>query len=183
MWRGSAASQGGFAKVGILTWLTLLWVPLGGTAQIPKGYFYAVGGSVVVPQSAYTRWNGDFVQVGGGGEGRVTERFALGADVMVLLPVNNQYALTTGVLSFTPAYHFARSDAKSKLDPFVGGGLSGIIGRGGGAVALHYGGGANYWLNRRLGLRFEFRHHIWSPEGGETINVVGLRAGITFSLP
>ena len=166
----------------VLTWLTLLWVPLAGMAQIPKGYFYAVGGSVVVPQSAYTRWNGDFVQVGGGGEGRLSERFALGADVMVLLPVNNQYALTTGVLSFTPAYHFARSDTKSNLDPFVGGGLSALVGRGG-AVTIHYGGGTNYWLSRRLGLRFEFRHHIWSPEGGETINLVGFRAGITFSLP
>jgi hypothetical protein len=164
-----------------LTLLLVFSISLPAISQIPRSYFYVVGGPVVVPQSAYTRWNGDFVQVGGGGEGRLAERFALGADVMVLLPVTNEYALTTGVLSFTPAYHFARGNKKSKLDPFVGGGLSGLVSRGG-AVTIHYGGGANYWLNRHLGLRFEFRHHIWSPEGGENINLVGFRAGIVFNL-
>ena len=95
------------------------------------------------------------------GEGR----FALGGEIGVLKPVTNQYAVTRGLASVTPAFHFISRDSKRKFDPFEDGGLSLLVGRGG-AVAIHYGGGMNYWLRRRIGLRFEFRHHIWSIESG-----------------
>jgi hypothetical protein len=48
--------------------------------------------------------------------------------------------------------------------------------------AIHYGGGLNYWLRRRIGLRFEFRHHIWSPEAGEAVHLVGFRVGVVFGM-
>ncbi|MGO8737245.1 MAG: hypothetical protein ACLQVM_31145 [Terriglobia bacterium] len=79
----------------------------------------------------------------------------------------------------TPAIHFISRDSKRKFDPFVDGGFSLLVGSGV-AVAIHYGGGMNYWLRRRIGLRFEFRHHIWSVESGETVNMVGFRVGIVF---
>jgi hypothetical protein len=50
----------------------------------------------------------------------------------------------------------------------------------GAAGAVHYGGGLNYWVGRRIGLRFEFRHHLWSPEGGETVHLIGFRIGVAF---
>lgn len=148
-------------------------------AQMSSGYGYVFSGPVVVPKSAYTRWNGDFVHVGAGGEGRLTSRFALGGEIGVLKPVTNQYAITTGLGSVTPAFHFVSKDTKGRFDPFVEGGLSLLVGRGG-AIAFHYGGGVNYWLRRRIGLRFEFRDHVWSPESGETVHMVGFRVGIVF---
>jgi len=161
----------------ILELLILLLASGSAFAQMSSGYVYLFGGSVVVPKSAYTRWNGDFVHVGGGGETHLTDRFALGGEIGVLKPVTNQYAFTTGLASLTPAFHFVRRDSKCKFDPFVDGGLSLLAGRGG-AFAIHYGGGLNYWLRRRIGLRFEIRDHLWSPEAGEAVQIVDFRVGI-----
>lgn len=162
-----------------LAMLVMLLVSFPAAAQMSSGYGYAFGGPVVVPKSAFTRWNGDFVHVGGGWEGRLTGRFALGGEIGVLEPVTNNYAITSGLASVTPAFHFISKDSKRKFDPFVDGGLSLLVGRGG-AIAIHYGGGVNYWLRRRFGLRFEFRHHIFSPESGEAVHLVGFRVGIVF---
>lgn len=164
----------------ILGMLIMLFVSFPAAAQMSGNYVYAFGGPVVVPKSDYTRWNGDFVHVGGGGEGHITDRFALGGEIGVLKPVTNQYAITTGLASVTPAFHFISRDSKRKFDPFVDGGLSLLAGGGGGAVAIHYGGGVNYWVRRRLGVRIEFRHHIWSPESGEVVHLVAFRVGIVF---
>ena len=163
-----------------LAMLIMLLVSFPAAAQMSSGYVYAFGGPVVVPKSAFTRWNGDFVHVGGGGEGRLTDRFALGGEIGVLKPVTNQYAITTGLASVTPAFHFISRESKRKFDPFVDGGFSLLAGGGGGAVAIHFGGGVNYWVRRRFGLRFEFRHHIFSPESGEAVHLVGFRVGIVF---
>ena len=150
------------------------------SAQQSGSYVYAFGGPVVVPRSAFTRWDGTFIHAGGGGEARLANRFGLGGELGVLKPVTNQYAITTGLGSVTPAYHFIRRDSKRKFDPFVDGGVSLLVGGGGAAAAVHYGGGVNYWVGRRLGLRFEFRHHLWSPEAGEAIHLIGFRVGIAF---
>jgi len=158
--------------------LITLVISLPAAAQMSSGYVYAFAGPVVVPKSGYTRWNGDFVHVGGGGEGRLTGRFALGAEIGVLKPVTNQYAVTTGLVSATPAFHFISRDLKRKFDPFVDGGFSLLFGRGG-AIAIHYGGGVNYWVRRRFGLRIEFRHQIWGEEG-EAVDLVGFRVGPIF---
>jgi hypothetical protein len=163
----------------IVGMLFMLLASLPASAQISSGYVYLFGGPVVVPRSAYTRWNGDFVHVGGGGEGHLTDRFALGGEIGVLKPTTNQYAITTGLASITPAFHFIRKDSKRKFDPFVDGGLSLLAGRGAG-FAIHYGGGTNYWLRRRIGLRFEFRDHIWSVEAGEAVHLVDFRVGVVF---
>jgi len=144
-----------------------------------SSYVYVFSGPVVVPKSAYTRWNGDFVHVGGGGETRLTERLALGGEIGVLKPTTNQYAITSGLASVTPAFHFLSKSSRSRFDPFVDGGASLLFARGGG-IAIHYGGGMNYWVRRRFGLRLEFRDHIWSPESGEAVHLVGFRAGIVF---
>ena len=120
--------------------LAMLLAPFPAVAQSTGSYVYGFGGPVVVPKSAYTRWNGDFVHVGGGGEGRLTDRFALGGEVGVLKPVTNPYAITTGLASVTPAFHFISKHSKRKFDPFVDGGFSLLAGGGGGGrVAIHYG--------------------------------------------
>jgi len=157
----------------------MLLVSFPATAEVSSGYFYAFGGPVVVPKSAFTRWNGNFVHMGGGGEGRLTDRFALAGEIGVLKPITNQYAITIGLGSVTPTFHFISKHSKRKFDPFVDGGVSLLVGRGG-AMALHYGGGVNYWLRRRFGLRFEFRHHIFSPESGEAVHLASFRVGLLF---
>src|SRR5271157_5396439 len=161
----------------ILGLLIMLLVSFSAAGQAPGGYAYVAVGPVVVPQSAYTRWNGNFISVTGGGEGRLAGRFALGGDIGVLKPVTNHYAFATGVASISPAFHFVARYSERKVDPFVNGGFSLLFGRGGG-FAMHYGGGVNYWVRRRVGLRFEFRHYIWSPESGELVHLVGFRFGI-----
>jgi hypothetical protein len=162
-----------------LTTLAFLFTSVAAWGQQSGSYIYLFGGPVVVPRSAFTRWDGTFVHVGGGGEGRLTERVGLGGELGVLVPVTNQYAITTGLASVTPAFHFIPRESNRRIDPFVEGGLSLLFGRGG-AIAVHYGGGVNYWILRRAGLRLEFRHHIWSPEAGEAVHLVGFRVGITF---
>jgi hypothetical protein len=163
----------------ILGIVVLLACCIVASAQQSGSYVYMFAGPTVVPRSAFTRWDGTFIQAGGGGEGRLANRFGLGGELVVLKPVTNQYALTTGLASVTPAYHFMPRDSKSKFDPFVGGGGSLLAGGGGAAAAFHYGGGVNYWVGRRIGLRFEFRHHLWGDEG-ERIHLVGFRVGVTF---
>jgi hypothetical protein len=157
----------------------MLLVPLLASAQQSGSYVYAVTGPVVVPPSAFTRWDGTFIHVGGGGEARLANRFGLGGELGVLKPVTNQYAITSGLASVTPAYHFIARGSNRTIDPFVNGGFSVLFGSGAGA-AIHYGVGLNYWVGRRLGLRFEFRHHLWSPEAGEAIHLIGFRVGLAF---
>lgn len=163
----------------ILTALVFLCTSVAASAQPSGNYAYVFGGPVVVPRSAFTRWDGTFVHVGGGGEGRLTNRFGLGGEIGVLKPATNPEAITAGLASVTPAYHFISRDSDRKSDPFVDAGLSILFGRGSGA-AVHYGGGLNYWVHRRIGLRLEFRHHLWSPEAGEAIHLVGFRFGLAF---
>ncbi len=162
----------------ILTTLVLLCTSVAASAQPSGSYGYVLGGPLVVPRSVFTRWDGTFVYVGGGGEARLASRFGLGGELGVLKPVTNQYATTTGLASVTPAYHFLPRLLNRRVDPFVGGGFSALFGRGSGA-AFHYAGGVNYWMFRRIGLRLEFRHHLWYPEG-ETVNLVSFRVGLTF---
>src|SRR5208283_2875195 len=121
----------------ILGMLIMLLASFPAAAQMSSGYVYAFGGLVVVPKSFFTRWNGDFVHTGAGGEGRLTDRFALGGEIGVLKPVTNQYAITTGLASVTPAFHFISRDSKRKFDPFVDGGFSLLAGGGGAAAAIH----------------------------------------------
>jgi hypothetical protein len=166
------------AKV-ILGIVVLLASCIVASAQQSGSYVYAVTGPVVVPRSAFTRWDGTFIHAGGGGEARLTNRFGLGGELGVLKPVTNQYAITTGLASVTPAYHFIARGSNRTIDPFVNGGFSVLFGSGAGA-AIHYGGGLNCWVRPRLGLRFEFRHHLWSPEAGEAVHLIGFRVGVTF---
>ena len=163
--------------------LIILLSPSLALAQQSSSYVYGIAGPVVVPQSAFTRWNGNFIHVAGGGEGRITDRFAVGGEAGVLLPVTNQYAVTTGLASVTPAFHFFSRKSQGKFDPFAGGGVSILLGAGGaGGLAIHYGGGMNYWFKPRVGFRCEVRDHVWWPESGETVHLVDLRFGIVVGL-
>jgi len=164
-----------------VAFVLLLNLSIGASAQQSRSYVYGFAGPLVVPRSAFTRWDGSFLHVGGGGEANLTKRFGLGGEIGVLAPLTNPNAITTGLLSVNPTYHFLATGSQEKADPFVTGGLSIPFGRGAGA-ALNYGGGMNYWLKPRFGLRVEFRDHLWSPEAGETIHFLDVRFGIVFRI-
>jgi len=157
----------------------LLWC---GTASAQQwgSYAYAVTGAVDVPRSNLTRWNGNFVYAGGGWEARLAGRFGLAGEAGVLKPTNNPLAITTGLASGTPTYHFLPRSSNHKFDPFVNGGVSVIFTRGAISVpAAHFGGGLNYRVRGHLGLRFEFRSYLWEPEAGP-VNLEAFRAGVVF---
>ena len=80
-------------------------------------------------------------------------------------------------LMTAPAPHLLpRSDRKP--DPFISGGVSLLVSKGAGGL-FYYGGGANYWFRDRIGLRVEFRDHVWSPEG-TALHFAGVRIGLSF---
>jgi hypothetical protein len=117
-----------------------------------SGYFHGgIGGDWVISRG-----------FGMGGEiGGVTGRRA-GAPNVALLSGNGSYHLPL---------------TNSSLDPFFTGGVS-VVTTGGGADLLwNWGGGANWWLRTRLGIRFEFRDHVWSTASR---HLAEFRIGLSF---
>ncbi len=64
-----------------------------------------------------------------------------------------------------------------KTEPFVNGGYSLFFREGHGNFA-YLGGGVNYWMARRVGLRFELRDHIYARTGD--LHYWGVRVGLAF---
>jgi len=144
-------------------------------AQHSQGYLFA--GPLTTAGSIYTYWGGNYVNLGGGGEAALGRSFTLGGEVAGLISTRERFARNAAVLTVGPACHFVSRSAR-KLDPFVAGGFSLLVSRGV-QPALAIGAGANYWFQERLGLRLEFRDHIWASEGA-TIQFYGARFGLAF---
>jgi hypothetical protein len=99
---------------------------------------------------------------GAGGEiGGVTGR-RVGAPNFALLSGNGSYHLPT---------------AKESIDPFITGGISIVTTGGSGDLLWNWGGGANWWLRSRLGVRFEFRDHVWTTASR---HLAEFRVGLSF---
>jgi hypothetical protein len=78
-----------------------------------------------------------------------------------------------GLLSFTGSHRWLGDS----VVPFVGGGLTTVVIRGGG-LAWHAGGGMEYWIRDGFGLRLELRDHL--PFGANN-HLWGARVGLTWS--
>jgi len=137
------------------------------------GYVFVA--PVVVPKSAFTRWNGTFAHVGIGGEAAIGKHASAGAEAGLMVPATNVYAKNTATGTVGASYH-PRGSA-TKVAPFIsaGGGLLAANGVGG---IVYFGGGVNYWLRDHLGLRAEYRHYYYPLESG--IHFAGFRLGVTF---
>ena len=109
---------------------------------------------------------GDWLIKGGlgvGGEvGAVTARRA-GAPNLALISGNASYHVPVA--------------AAGIIDPFVTGGISMVTTGGGGDLLWNWGGGANWWLRPRLGLRLEVRDHVWT---AASRHLVEFRIGVCF---
>jgi hypothetical protein len=112
--------------------------------------------------------------VGAGGEGLVYKGLGFGAEVGYLAPFRGA-GNGFGILSTDASYHFDRGS--SKLVPFVTGGYS-LAFRGGAASSGgNFGGGVQYWMKDHLGLRLEFRDHVFSSDSPHEYQ---FRVGLSF---
>ncbi len=97
------------------------------------------------------------VHFGGGGEATFYKGLGIGAEAGYLVPMEDMGS-GIGLASLNAVYIFRRIGRK--LEPFLTGG--GTIGGAGGGVfgGINFGGGVQYWMRRRIGLRIEFRDHV-----------------------
>lgn len=114
---------------------------------------------------------------GGGAEGLVYKGLGAGAEIGYIHPTKN-FGCGLGVFSANGSYHFGNYRSGGVVTPFVTGGYS-LLFRSRTANAFNVGGGVTYWFRRGIGLRFEFRDHVW-PEEGEVGHLIGFRVGLAF---
>jgi len=150
----------------------LVWSQAASAEQF-ENYVFGVAGPVFVPQSGFTRWSGTFLYAGRGIESRIGKTFAMGGEGGIL----SKSGYTTGMAAATPAFHFIPGNSPSRVDPFINGGVSILFDTNSVSIPIvHFGGGLNYSVNQRLGMRFEYRHHLWSPEADEWVFQCGSAA-------
>lgn len=133
------------------------------------GYFVAGAGATAGNGTS----DGTF-QIAGGGEGLLYKGFGMGAEVGYLAPFQGA-GDGFGILSVNPSYHF-RGSGSGRLVPFVTGGFS-LGFRNGAAGGGNFGGGVQYWMKDHVGLRLEFRDHIFS---SDTPHFYQFRVGLSF---
>jgi hypothetical protein len=132
-----------------------------------QSYGYGFVGATIGDQ---TPGNGAF-RYGIGGSWAVIPRVALGGDVGGIRD-GGSGVIASGNLSL-----HLRGRVESGFDPFFTGGITGArFGRETGVYG-NIGGGMNYWVRPRLGVRVEFRGY----PGGEDLNSFSeFRFGISF---
>jgi hypothetical protein len=109
-------------------------------------------------------------QVGAGGDYALSDRVSVGGDLGWLISQQEGF----GIASVNGSYHPV-SFRDGKLVPFVTGGYSAGF-RDSALSLVNFGGGLNYWFQRRSGFRFEARHHL-RPGG---TGLLTLRFGLSF---
>ena len=126
---------------------------------------WQVGGGVDVPVAAGVSVGGDFGLVGPTGDGIVPDRSGYASFGNVFL------------LSFNGSYHFNRHDAHQPR-PFLTGGIGETFRNGDATGGLNVGGGIDWWLRERRGVRVEVRDQLLGEFG--TTHLVTLRIGLLF---
>jgi hypothetical protein len=156
--------------VGILFLMVASGIALAQSSNQHRGWGYVFGGV----GSATGGGSTGLFTAGAGGEGLVYKGLGLGAEVGYLAPFQGA-GNGFGILSTDVSYHFARGS--SKLVPFVSGGYSlGFRGSAAGSGG-NFGGGVQYWMKDHLGLRLEFRDHVFS---SDSPHLYQFRAGLSF---
>lgn len=112
---------------------------------------------------------------GAGGERFIYRGLAAGGDIGYLFPAES-FRYGVGLLSVNGSYHLNRN-SHWIVSPFVTSGYS-LAFRGAAANMVNVGGGLNYWLGERTGLRLEFRDHI--QPGYRATHLLEFRIGLAF---
>ena len=134
------------------------------TINVAEGYvFFAPG--VASPGGE------GMAHLGLGGE-LLFKGFGVGPEIGWLAPLRN---FGDGIGTFSPnvSYHFRNT----KLSPFLTGGYT-LFFRDGRANGFNFGGGVDYWLSNKTGLRFEVRDNVMSQY--RDTHFVGFRFGVSF---
>jgi hypothetical protein len=164
----------------------LLLVPMLASAQnadesYAEGYFF-VAPILAGPGSAVEHRGG--VSTGFGGNVVAYKGLGFGSEV-VYAHGNGNSSVGTASLDFT--YHFLSKPNHSKpnqrnLEPFASVGQSFYFGHRGSANGYNLGGGVNYWVTKRVALRFEVRDHahIGPDQFLGARNFLAFRFGMTF---
>lgn len=113
------------------------------------------------------------LHLGAGGEALVHRGLGVGAEIGYL--ANPRLLAGAGLLSVNGSYHFASGQPAAKAVPFITGGYS-LGFRSGVANLVNVGGGVNYWFKDQLGLRVEFRDHLYASE----VHLWSFRFGLAF---
>jgi hypothetical protein len=131
-----------------------------------QGYFFAApGGAQGTPS----------LHIGAGGEALLYKGLGFGAEIGYFTPFED-FGAGFGIASVNGAYHFVQSG--KKVVPFVTGGYS-LAFREGVGNLFNVGGGVNYWMREGLGLRVEFRDHIFNARRNAE-HFWGVRVGLSF---
>jgi hypothetical protein len=116
----------------------------------------------------------DVMTLGGGGDWLFYKGLGIGADVGYQF-ARGDVSDGVGLGSLNGAYHFTSAPGLGGLVPFVTAGYA-IAFRSGHLNLFTYGGGAQYWFHRRIGMRAELRDY--RTRHGQY--VAALRFGLTF---
>lgn len=138
------------------------------SAETRRGWgygFFGVGGA--------TGNDSVIFQGGGGGEGIIYKGLGVGAEAGAFGNIGGSGG---GMVSANGSYHFQNSRSPQKLVPFVTAGYT-FLAPSDQTNLFNFGGGVNYWTGDHLGLRVEFRDHVF-PDGGN--HLFNVRVGITF---
>ncbi len=117
-----------------------------------QGYVFFAPGALVQNGSHL-----GMVHFGGGGEGLLYKGLGAGAELGYVAPWQ-ETSNGIGLLSLNGSYQFQRN---RKVSPFVTLGYS-LGFRSGHINMINFGGGAHWWFANRVGLRMEFRDHLYS---------------------
>lgn len=135
-----------------------------------QGYLFVAPGATLYKGEMA----GNF-QYGGGGEINLYKGLGVGGEIGYLSSIRSMRA-GVGVFSVNGLYSF-KIDRRDKLVPFITGGYS-MRCRHRFEDAINFGGGINYWLSDKIGLRIEIRDYF-HPKHLET-HMVQSRIGIAF---
>ncbi len=135
-------------------------------------------GTFVVGAGAYSNGfsSGRVLQIGGGGEALVQNRFGIGGELGLAGGGGDAWA----AVSLNGSVHFPRPGATKGVVPFVSGGYTrmGFFTEYGGSNALNVGGGITYWFSGRKGLVCDLREVVYQALG--TNQHWAARIGIAF---
>jgi hypothetical protein len=115
------------------------------------------------------------LHIGGGGEGLLYKGLGVGGELGYWGPTKS-FGDGVGLLSVNGSYHVLPRNSDRKVVPFVTAGYS-LAFRSATANLFNFGGGINYWISKRVGLRLEFRDHVWF---AGPLHYWGFRIGVAF---
>jgi len=117
-----------------------------------------------------------FAHFGGGGEA-LFKQVGAGAELGYLTPWR-EFRDGLGLFSANGSYHLT-AGGDGKVVPFATGGYS-LLFRGGSKSGFNFGGGVNYWMGDKTGVRFEVRDNTFSEFEFDRAHFISFRIGFSF---